>query len=63
MLVTFDHYPQADANEQNVRASGFSSHNLKNSPLYNTQQTPQFENAEIGQFNFAAQMEPSCIFI
>lgn len=45
-----------------VRAAAFCSHSQKDSPLYDTQQTPTFASAEIGQFNFVAEIEPSCAF-
>lgn len=45
-----------------VRATAFYSHSRKDSPLYDTQQTPLFASAEIGQFNFVAETEPCCTF-
>lgn len=39
-----------------VRATAFCSHSQKNSSPDDTKQTPSFANAEIGQFNFVAEI-------
>lgn len=43
-----------------VRATAFCSHSQKDSPLHDTQQTPSFASADIGQSNFVAEIEPCC---
>lgn len=45
-----------------VRATALCSYSQKDSPLYDTKQIPSFASAEIGQFDFVAEIEPCCTF-